>query len=216
MNDPRQNASVPESDSTVLVEQLRQELAGGLLYTHHRANTNTSRTLEVTAFAYALIELLIEKGLLTEGELNERKRAVGQRLVEKFNRAGMAVELQDSQIDKYQFADGPQIDCANRLHLCKAACCRLRFPLSPQDLEEGIVKWDLPHPYLIARGADGYCRHLQRGDGHCTIYQHRPLPCRAYDCRQDERIWADFEQRIVSPELDKLLQLSSGEDRAQG
>src|SRR5438093_12054942 len=120
-----------EGDCTGLAEQLRQEITGGLLYCHHRANTNTSKTLEVTAFAYALIELLIEKGLLTEDELNERKRAVGQRLVEKFNRVGMGVEIQDSQIDKYQFEGGPKIDCENRIHLCKAACCRLRFSLSP-------------------------------------------------------------------------------------
>lgn len=41
-------------------ESLRQELVGGLLYCHDRANTNTSKTLEVMAFAYGLIELLME------------------------------------------------------------------------------------------------------------------------------------------------------------
>ena len=190
-------------------ESLRQEVVGGLLYTHHRANTNTSRTLEVSSFAYALIQLLIEKGVLTQEELDERKRKMGQSLLERFNRAGMGVEIQESQIDKYEFEGGPQIDCENRLHLCKAACCRLRFPLSQQDLEEGIVKWDLPHPYLIARGKDGYCRHVERGSCRCTVYQHRPLPCRAYDCRQDQRIWADFENRVVSPELEKLFETTS-------
>ena len=187
-------------------EGLRQEFAGGLLYCHHRANTNTSKTLEVTAFAYALIELLIEKGLLTEEEIDERKRQVGQRLVTKFNQAGMGVEIQESAIDKYEFEGGPGIDCENRVHLCKAACCRLRFPLSAQDLEEGVVKWDLPHPYLIARGTDGYCSHLERGGSCCSIYQHRPLPCRAYDCRNDQRIWADFDNKVVSPELEKLFE----------
>ncbi|HEX8652915.1 MAG TPA: YkgJ family cysteine cluster protein [Pyrinomonadaceae bacterium] len=185
---------------------LREEIAGGLLYCHHRANANTSKALEASAFAYALIELLIEKGLLTEEELNERKREVGERLVEKFRQSGMTVELQESAIDKYEFQEGPQIDCENRVHLCKAACCRLRFPLSEQDLEEGIVKWDLPHPYLIARRKDGYCSHLAEGSCHCTVYENRPLPCRVYDCRKDERIWADFEKRIVSPGLEKLFQ----------
>jgi Fe-S-cluster containining protein len=187
-------------------ESLRHEVVGGLLYTHHRANTNTSRTLEVASFAYALIQLLIEKGVLTQEELDERKRKMGQSLLEKFNRAGMGVEIQESQIDKYEFEGAPQIDCENRLHLCKAACCRLRFPLSAQDIEEGVVKWDLPHPYLIARGADGYCSHLERGGCGCAIYQQRPLPCRAYDCREDKRIWSDFENRIVSPALEELFQ----------
>ena len=218
LNDEAQTARLAEpkmdlspSDATVAIlsdriDDLYKQVSGGFLYSHHRANANTSKTLEVTAFAYALIDLLIEKGLLTEEELNERKREVGKQLVEKFNNSGMTVAIQDSKIDKYQFEGGPKIDCANRIHLCKAACCRLRFPLSPQDLEEGIVKWDLPHPYLIARGTDGYCSHLEGGSCRCTIYQHRPLPCRAYDCRQDRRIWVDFDNKIVSPELERLLQ----------
>ncbi len=183
-------------------ESLQQEFAGGLLYCHHRANTNTSKTLEVAAFAYGLIELL------SEAELNERKREVGKRLVEQLKDNGMGVMLQQSQTDKYTLENSVQIDCENRVHLCKAACCQLRFALSQQDLEEGIVKWDLAHPYLIARGSDGYCRHLEQGSCWCTIYQHRPLPCRAYDCRNDKRIWADFEQKIVSSELERLFQIS--------
>jgi Putative zinc- or iron-chelating domain len=190
-------------------ESLRQELIGGLLYCHDRENTNTSKRLEVIAFAYALIELLIDKGLLTEEELNERKRQVAQRLIEKFKDNSMGVMLQQPEIDKYTFEGGAPIDCENRVHLCKAACCRLRFALSKQDPEEGIVKWDLAHPYLIARGTDGYCRHLERGSCRCTVYQHRPVPCRGYDCRNDKRIWADFENRIISPELEQLFQAGS-------
>jgi len=196
-----------EASSNELSERLRQEIAGGLLYCHDRANSNTSKTLEITAFAFALIDLLIEKGLLTEEELNERKHKAAARLVEKFNNDGMTVAIQDSNVDKYKFDAAPKIDCENRIHLCKAACCRMRFPLSPQDLEEGIVKWELPRPYLISRGADGYCSHLERGSCGCTVYANRPLPCRAYDCRQDQRIWADFENKVVSPELETLFSI---------
>lgn len=160
----------------------------------------------MSAFAYALIELLVEKGLLTEEELNERKQEAGKRLVEKFTGSGMGAEIQESKIDKYDFDESPRIDCENRVHLCKAACCRLRFPLSRQDIEEGVVKWDLAHPYLIARRADGYCNHLDGEKRQCTVYEHRPLPCRAYDCRNDQRTWMDFENRVVSPELEKLFQ----------
>ena len=56
--------------------ELRQELTGGLLYTHSRANANTSRILETAAFLYALIELLDEKGIITVAELDARKPAV--------------------------------------------------------------------------------------------------------------------------------------------
>jgi putative zinc- or iron-chelating protein len=192
-------------NSTELDAGLQQEFTGGLLYCHDRANANTAKTLETAAFAYASIELLIEKGLLTEEELNERKNQVVERLAETFRDEAMGVFLQKPEIDKYQFQGAPPIDCENRIPLCKAACCRLRVALSKQDLEEGVVKWDWTHPYLIARRRDGYCSHLERGSCRCGIYENRPVPCRGYDCRRDERIWTDFENRVVSPELEKLF-----------
>ncbi len=193
------------NDAAELANKVRQEFAGGLLYCHDRANANTSKALETAAFAYASIELLIEKGFLSEAELNERKTKVVERLAGKFRDEAMGVFLQKPELDKYQFQGAPPIDCGDRIPLCKAVCCRLRVALSKQDLEEGVVRWDLAHPYLIAREADGYCTHLQPEDRKCGIYEKRPVPCRGYDCRQDERIWADFENRVVSPKLEKLL-----------
>jgi Fe-S-cluster containining protein len=72
-------------------------------------------------------------------------------------------------------------------------------------VEEGVVKWDLGRPYLIAQDTDGYCRHLDRKTSCCTIRDQRPLPCRGYDCRKDKRVWTDFEQMIINPDLDRLF-----------
>ena len=163
----------------------QQEIVGGLLYCHHRVNTNTSKTLEVAAFASALIELLIEKGVITAAELDERKRIRGQCLVEQLKDNGMGILLQQDSSDKYHIQNEIKIGCGKRLHLCKATCCRLQFALYEQDLEEDIVKWDLAHPYMIAQADDGYCRHLHRETCNCTVHQQRPLPCRADDGRQD-------------------------------
>ena len=109
------------------------------------------------------------------------------------------VWLQVPNTDKYTWEGGVAIDCESRLHLCGAACCQLRFPLSEQDLLEGVVAWDPEHPYMNAHGDDGYCLHLGRDDLRCQVYDHRPLPCRAFDCRHDSRIWLDFENRIPNP-----------------
>ena len=110
-------------------EKLWVEIAEGLLYTHSRLNTNTSKTLEASAFLYALVELLSEKGLITIDELDERKQAVGQRLLEQFRQSENGVMLQEPEYDKYAFPHGAQIDCEKRVHLCKASCCRLPFAL---------------------------------------------------------------------------------------
>ncbi len=186
-------------------ETLRQEISEGLLYVHSRANANTSKLLEVASFSYALMELLMERGLISVEELDERKRVVAERLLEKFTEKGMGVALTKDEADKYAYQSTVQIDCENRIPLCRAACCRLSFALTLQDVEEGKVKWDLGRPYMIRRDPDGYCHHLDRRRQGCGIYEQRPVVCRGYDCRKDSRIWADFESRVVSPELEKLF-----------
>jgi len=107
---------------------------------------------------------------------------------------------QDPRHDKYA-AQTAEIDCESRLHLCRAACCKLTFPLSRQDLDEGIIQWDHDDPYMIAHDADGYCPHVERSACHCAVWPNRPLTCRTYDCSQDPKIWVDFENQIVNPDI---------------
>jgi len=105
-------------------------------------------------------------------------------------------------VDKYGLDAGhPPIDCEARLALCHAACCRLRVPLTRQDLAEGIVEWEPDQPYLNRQRPDGYCVHCDPASHHCTTYDHRPGLCRRYDCRGDDRIWVDFDRRIPNPSL---------------
>jgi Fe-S-cluster containining protein len=100
---------------------------------------------------------------------------------------------------KYEAAS-PDIPCAELIPLCGARCCVLSFALSTEDLDEGVIRWDYGQPYLIRqRASDGYCVHNDP-DGHgCTVHAARPRVCRMYDCRKDNRIWIDYEQRIPAP-----------------
>ena len=177
----------------------RRELAEGLIYTHARLSENARTTLEAASFLYGLIELLNEKGLISIEELDERKREVAKRLAKANNEKGVGVLMQEPEYEKYSFEGGVKIDCENRVHLCKAACCRLPFALSKQDIREGVIHWDLGQPYMIAQSDDGYCTHLDRGCRGCAVHEQRPVPCRAYDCRKDNKIWLDFDKRIINP-----------------
>lgn len=192
---------VDQNSTSNLLSSLRKSLAEGLLYTHRRLNANQRKTLEAASFLYALIELLNEKGLLTIEELDARQQSVIERLREQTRREGNGAVFQDPEYDKYDFPHGAQIDCAERVHLCKASCCRLPFALSKQDVCEGIVHWDFGQPYLIEHNAAGYCTHMAQGTCVCTIYVQRPVPCRGYDCRHDQRIWLDFAQMLPNPAI---------------
>jgi Putative zinc- or iron-chelating domain len=185
-----------QQPQTIAAEVLR-----GLIYAHNRANANTAAAHEANAMLQALVELLVERGVIDGESFQARRDQASEQLRREYLERGMAVAMQEFGVSKYEFKGGAEIDCENRLHLCKAACCRLPFALSKQDVQEGVVRWDLGQPYMNARDADGYCAHLGKGTCRCTVYQHRPIPCRGYDCRRDPRVWLDFENRIVNPRV---------------
>jgi hypothetical protein len=94
------------------------------------------------------------------------------------------------------------IPCAENLRWCRAVCCALVVHLGPDDRAAGIVTPDPDRPDLLAH-KDGICVHNEAGA--CTVYEHRPAPCRTFDCRRDTRIWRDYARRIPNPNLDKLF-----------
>ena len=74
-------------------------------------NDNTKRSLEASSFAYALIEILVEKGLITIEELDERKKEVAERLIKRFTESGLGLLYQDPEFDKYAFEQKANLDC---------------------------------------------------------------------------------------------------------
>jgi Fe-S-cluster containining protein len=174
----------------------RDELEGGLRFLHvlgmqgRIGNEETSLRLE------ALIEELAARSAIDLRSLDARRDLLRQRGRDR--RGDADVQVGGSE-DKYAVTDLPDIDCDARLHLCRARCCTFTFPLSFQDLDERVVRWDYEHPYRIARNDSGYCVHNDVGRRTCTVYDQRPAVCRTYDCRKDARVWLDFEKRLPAP-----------------
>jgi len=140
-----------------------------------------------------LIEIMLASAALRPGHADLIARL--RRRVELSRTTG--VEL-GRDTDKYT-VEGEPIDCEARLALCQARCCSFSVVLSRQDVEEGELAWDIDHPYRLRRDPDGYCSNLGRADARCQRYDHRPGTCRSYSCRNDQRVWIDFEARIPAP-----------------
>lgn len=189
------------SDTGLPSRDLYQDLLRGLLYTHNRANANTAEVHLACATIHAVVELLLERGVLNREELARRQDAASDTLRRQYVERGMGVAMQEFGVSKYAFQAAPEIDCASRIQLCHAACCKLPLALSKEDIEEGSVSWELGQPYMLAHDSDGYCAHHNRETHGCGIYAQRPIPCRGYDCRNDQRIWLDFEKAIPNPDL---------------
>lgn len=173
-----------------------------------RAQADAQRAQEVAAETAqqleSLVDILVQAGTLKPGHTKMLKRiAQGAQLARAPKLELSAVE------DKYTVEGDPAVDCAARLHLCQARCCSFGVVLSKQDLVEGEVAWDIDHPYRLPRLADGYCTYIERDapGGGCTNYQVRPATCRSYTCREDARVWIDFEAMIPAPMPELLVPL---------
>ena len=140
-----------------------------------------------------LLEIVIAMGTLRPGHA---------KLIEKLRRrveVARTTAVQLSSVgDKYAVTGEP-IDCESRLALCQARCCSFGVVLSRQDVEEGELDWEIDHPYRLRRDSDGYCTNLGREDASCRRYEHRPATCRSYSCKEDRRVWLDFEARVPAP-----------------
>jgi len=187
----------PATRIDVRLEALEASLAAGLRFSNDLGATTRRGLRDQQSLLYAVVELLMARGVVHLHEIEARRQEIAQSLEEAH--AGQKLYLVDAP-DKYAVRDAPVIDCDARLELCRASCCRLWFSLSPQDLDERVVKWDYTRPYAIAQAPDGRCLH-QDPAMRCGIYANRPHVCRTYDCRNDQRIWIDFERRIPNPAL---------------
>jgi len=183
------------SDDSLALSLKLQEIERGLRFAHVMMSVNQDQGNEAVAYVQALADVLVEKGILQHEELEEplehAREEVAQVLMPRVRLADMG--------DKYAEGQDVEIDCASRIPLCYAHCCTFRFFLTKQDLDEGLARWDYGNPYWIKQAADGYCTHSDPQTRACTIHTKRPHICRQYDCRNDKRIWTDFEQRIPAP-----------------
>jgi Fe-S-cluster containining protein len=178
-----------------MLPEQQKEWERGLRFAHMMMQVTQIQGNEALASIMALTDLMVEKGVATEEEIVDARERARKHVS----------ELQQPQVrfsdmgDKYADVETVEIDCAARLHLCHARCCTFAFYLTAQDLDEGVARWDYGNPYWIKRRSDGYCTHCDPQTKFCTIHERRPHVCRLYDCRNDKRIWIDFEQRIPAP-----------------
>jgi len=200
----------PAADPTALLQPVDRphpaadSVAAGLQFTNLMTTLSQEAALDTRAAVMALTELLVAQGVLDLAEFQRRRTAARDLLADQHQHYAVRVLIGDKP-DKYAVQhETAEIDCAARYYLCKGSCCRLRFPLTRQDLDEGVVRWDYSRPYLNAQRADGYCTHNDPATLRCTIYAQRPTVCRQFDCREDPRIWVDFTARIPNPALADL------------
>jgi hypothetical protein len=174
------------------LHELERQVERGNLFAHGVLTEHAARVNESDALLNGLAALLVQRGVVGADELMAAVESARTQIKAAGRDADVGVAV---RVD----TDGPEpvIDCESRIPVCKAVCCRLRFALTVEEIESGLLKWELGQPYFNRQNPEGYCH---RWDGGCTIYDDRPSPCRLYSCEHDDRIWKDFDAMELNQE----------------
>lgn len=185
-------------------EQLERQVERGSFFTHTALGKQADRINELAAFLYGLIDVLVKKGIAVPEELSKAADEVRNEMYEKgeHTHTGVGIHIDNTPTD-HEYVP---VNCAERMHICQAVCCKLNFALTVPEIESGKIKWDLGKPYFIRHETTGYCTHLNTQKKCCNVYENRPQICKKYSCANDKRIWKDFEKMELNTEwLDQFL-----------
>jgi Fe-S-cluster containining protein len=158
----------------------------------------------VEAVLREMVDVLTARGLVAEDDLPGVRDALQETVTPPETGPDALASLPwpavAIRVDPLAPAEPEPVDCAARLPVCQAVCCRLKFALSQDEVERGRVKWDIGHPYVIRQDSSGYCCHNDGRSRSCSVYEDRPRLCRQYSCRGDGRIWTDFDGMVLNTE----------------
>ncbi len=181
------------------VQSLERQVERGSFFSHTALGKGFLRLHELESFVYGLLDVLVTKQAVTSDEVELAVHNVRSRLSESGDVPNTGVVM---RVDPTEEEPRPPtlVNCAERMHVCHAICCKLDFPLTVSEIESGAVKWDLGRPYYIRHEASGFCAHNMQATGGCGIYANRPAVCRGYSCANDQRIWKDFDKMELNTE----------------
>ena len=172
------------------VGRLDRQVERAGVRTQRLLNRSFERLSELEAILLGLVDRLVAAGVVVEDDLVAAARQVEAEAVARGEGTDHLVTLREDVPGEP--GEPVAVDCAARMPVCHAVCCKLSVALSAAEVESGGLRWDLGNPYRLRREADGRCTHQVRETGWCGVYEDRPLPCRTYTCATDGRIWKDF------------------------
>ena len=216
--------SMEQPNASSDLRALERQVERGSMFNQAVFQKAFQRLSLVESLLRELTEAVCERGVLAPADLPGAVQAE----MEADARAEASEEVEASlrwpaiavRVDPENPEPGEPVDCAARMPVCHAVCCKLKFALSQPEIEAGDVKWDIGHPYIIRQNDTGYCCHNDAETHGCAVYDRRPGVCSRDSCRDDDRIWIDFDNMVLNqPWIDEhvagsdafvLLEVSDG------
>lgn len=191
------NGKTHQPISPSLLEVLERQATEGAMHAHSVDSQLAERLHILESMFYGLVDLLVNKRAIAESELAGAAHQVSEIIEERGERAHGGVALRVDPAGDQTFTP---VNCAERMPVCKAICCRLSFPLTAEEVQSGQLKWEMGRPYFIRHNSQGACVHQNDATGACGVYDKRPSICKRYSCETDTRIWKDFANMVLNQE----------------
>ena len=187
-------SSLEEQIKAENTKEIERQLERLSFFSQNGLTTQANRFNELESVLYGLINTLIAGGLINDRKLQKITSLVKENMKEKGEQHAIGILINAPDDPNEEAPTLPMVNCDERLHICKAVCCQMKFALTAEEIEAGTIKWDLGLPYQIRQGKDSYCTHIDKDKKCCTIYDDRPKVCHKFNCTNDKRIWNDFEK----------------------
>lgn len=192
-----------EKHNNIPAPSIEKNMEEASLFTHTILSNYAHRINAVETFLYGMADTLMKKGIIEKDDIKQSAIQVQQEIREKGEELHPGLAL---RVDGKQKQDFVSVNCNERMHICKAVCCKLDFALNAREVESGKLKWELGRPYYIRHKSNGYCIYWEEEEPGCSIYDDRPPTCKAFSCANDKRLWKDFDNMVLNQEwIDKFL-----------
>ncbi len=178
-------------------EGLRDAVRAGFHMTHAVQARAMQAEFEHAVIVQSLLHVLLEKKLLSRDELDAVYPQMQHALAELRSHQLAAGPRMTQPLEGHPEPTG--LDCSAHHKDCEAACCTsFSVVLTPEEAASGKYMWDVAFPYRLLTNDAGECVYLDSERRRCTIWADRPIVCRSYDCRDDGRIWSNYQSRMLS------------------
>lgn len=133
-HDPYGRTLSPSSAAGDGLARLEREMERSSLFTHTELSRRGERLREDELLLHDLIDaLLAEKGMVIEEELGYAVDHMCQELERRGDVPCPGIALMMSGSDT-PAANSNAVSCVRPIHLCQAACCRIHFALTAEDM----------------------------------------------------------------------------------
>ena len=112
------------------LDDLARQVERASLFTHSALGRNGARVRELESFVYGLIDALLAEGVVGSDAVEMAVKRVRERARHERRHPRARRRAAHRSAARARQEPPAEVDCAARMHVCQAVCCKLDFALT--------------------------------------------------------------------------------------